>query len=68
MPLAVALTVAGLQVPLIPLSDVVGRAGTDPPEHILRLEPNGNVGGTFGFTVTSNMAVVAHNPAVGVKV
>ena len=60
VPLAVLLTVAGLQVPVIPLSDVVGRVGTVPPLQIVNDVPKLKVGVTFGFTVTVNVAVVAH--------
>jgi hypothetical protein len=67
-PLAVLLTVAGLQVPVIPLLDVFGSVGTLAPSHILNEVPKLNVGVMFGFTVTVNVAVVAHCPAVGVKV
>jgi hypothetical protein len=68
VPLAVLLTVAGLHVPVILLVDVVGNVGTVPPEQIARAVPKLNVGVMFGFTVTVNVAVVAHCPAVGVKV
>lgn len=61
-------TVAGLHVPVIPLVDVAGNDGTVPPAQMVRLEPKENVGGIFGFTVTVNVAVVAHNPGVGVNV
>jgi hypothetical protein len=62
------LTVAGLQVPVTPFVDVVGREGTAPPAHMVRLEPNAKVGATFGSTVTVNEVGNAHNPAVGVNV
>ena len=62
------LTVDGLHVPVMPLSDVVGNAGTEPPLHIVNEVPKLKVGVTFGLTVTLNAAVVAHCPAVGVKV
>ena len=62
------LTVAGLQVPVMPFDEVFGNAGTPPPEQIVSAVPNENEGVTFGFTVTANVAVVAHCPAVGVKV
>ena len=39
-----------------------------PPAQMVRLVPKLNVGVTFGFTVTVNVVVVAHNPAVGVNV
>jgi hypothetical protein len=68
VPLAVLLTVAGLHVPVILLVDVVGNVGTVPPEQIARAVPKLNAGVMFGFTVTVNVAVVAHCPAVGVKV
>lgn len=68
MPLVVLSTVAGLQVPVIPLSDVPGKAGADPPAQRLRLLPKAKVGVTIGFTVTVNVAGVAQRPAVGVKV
>lgn len=54
------LTVAGLQVPAIPLSEVVGNPGTDSPAQIVSAVPKLNVGVWFGFTVTVNVAVVAH--------
>ncbi len=68
VPLAVLLTVAGLHVPVIPLLDVVGNAGTTPPLQIVRVVPKLNVGVIFGFTVTINVVDVAHSPAFGVKV
>ena len=58
----------GLHVPVIALSDVVGNIGTAPPAHIVSEVPNANVGVMLGVTVTVNVAVVAHNPAVGVNV
>ena len=39
-----------------------------PPAHIVSDVPKLKVGVTFGFTVTVNVAVVAHKPAVGVNV
>lgn len=60
VPLAVVLTVAGLQVPFTPLSEVVGKAGTVPPEQILSVVPKVNVGIVFATTVTFNVAVVPH--------
>jgi len=68
VPLLVLLTVVGLHVPVIPFCDVVGRPGTASPEQIVRLVPKLNVGGIFGFTVTTNVVGKAHNPAVGVNV
>ena len=50
------------------LSDVVGNAGTEPPAQMDKLVPKLKVGVMFGLTVTVNVAVVAHCPAVGVNV
>jgi hypothetical protein len=68
VPLAVLLTVAGLHVPVTPLSDDVGNAGTVPPEQMLSVVPKLNVGVTFGVTVTVKLVGNAHCPAVGVNV
>ena len=57
---------AGDQVPVIPLSDVVGSADNDPPEQIGATALN--VGVTLLLTVIVNEAVVAHCPTEGVKV
>ena len=57
---------AGDQVPLIPLVEVVGNADKVAPEHIGATAAK--VGVTFGLTVIVNVVVVAHCPAVGVKV
>lgn len=62
------LTAAGLHVPAIPLSEVLGRAGAVPPAQSDKLDPKLNVGVTFGFTVTFSEAGMAHCPAVGVNV
>ena len=66
--LAVLLTVDGAHVPVMPLSDVVGNAGTVPPSQIVRVVPKLKVGVIFGFTVTVNVVGNAHCPAVGVNV
>jgi hypothetical protein len=66
VPLAVLLTVAGLQVPVIPLVDVVGNTGAVAPLQIAGTAAN--VGVTFVFTVTDIVAVVAHCPLAGVNV
>ena len=50
----------------MPLSDVVGNVGATEPEQIGATEAK--VGVTLGVTVTVNVVVVAHWPAVGVKV
>jgi hypothetical protein len=67
-PDALLLTVAGLHVPVTPLSDVFGNVGTEPPAQIFKLLPKPKVGATFGFTVTLNVVGRAHKPAVGVNV
>jgi hypothetical protein len=60
------LSKAGDQVPLMPLLDVVGNAVSVAPAQIGATAVN--VGVTFGLTVIVNVVVVAHCPAVGVKV
>jgi hypothetical protein len=62
----VVLSKAGAQVPVMPLLDVVGNGERDAPEHIDATAVNAGV--TFGLTVIVIVAVVAHCPAVGVKV
>ena len=57
---------AGAHVPVMPLVDVVGNAVKVAPEHIGATALN--VGVMFGLTVIVNVVVVAHCPAVGVKV
>ena len=61
-----ALFNAGAQVPVMPLVDVVGIAAKAAPEHIGATAVN--VGVIFGLTVIVKVVVVAHSPAVGVKV
>ena len=51
---------------MIPLFDVIGNADKLAPEQIGATAVN--VGVIFGLTVIVNVAVVAHRPAVGVKV
>ena len=58
--------VAGLQVPVIPLVEVPGRAGAAEPAQKAGIALK--VGVTFGVTVTLKVVVVAQSPAVGVKV
>jgi hypothetical protein len=53
---------------VIPFDDVVDKAGTVPPAHIFKTVPKLKVGVRIGFTVTVNVATVAHKPAVGVNV
>lgn len=62
------LTTAGLHVPVMPLVEVVGKAGTVPPEQMLSDVPKLNAGVRIGFTVTVKVAGRAHCPAVGVNV
>ena len=59
---------AGDHVPVIGVLfvELVGKALKLPPEQIAATGLN--VGVTFGFTVIVKVAVVAHTPAVGVKV
>ena len=57
---------AGAQVPVIPLVDVVGSTGAAVPLQIAGTAVK--VGTVCGLTVTVRVAVVAHNPAVGVNV
>ena len=68
IPLARLLTTEGLHVPAKLFVDVVGNVGTVPPEQIVKLVPKLKVGILFGLTVTVNVVVVAHSPAVGVNV
>ena len=57
---------AGAQVPVMPLLDVVGNAVSVAPEQIGATAVK--VGVIFGLTVIVKVVVVAHCPAVGVKV
>ena len=58
VPLAVLLTIAGNQVPVMPLSDVVGKTGAAVPEQIVAMAAK--VGVIFGVTVISIVVGVAH--------
>ena len=49
---------AGVQVPVMPLSDVVGRGASVVPEHIGATAVN--VGVTLGLMVTVNVVAIAH--------
>ena len=62
------LTAEGFHVPVIALSEVVGKDGTVAPAQNEADVPKLNVGVIIGFTVTAYEVVVAHWPAVGVKV
>ena len=57
---------AGLQLPVMPCSDVVGSGLRGSPSQMGATELNN--GRTFGLTVMVMVLVVAHCPAVGVKV
>ena len=58
VPVAVLLTVAGDQVPVMPLVEVVGSTGAVVPEQMGAIAANAGV--TFGVTVTVRVVVVAH--------
>jgi hypothetical protein len=58
----------GLQLPVTPLSDVVGNAGNDSPAQIVIVLGKGNVGFAYASTVTLNVTGTAHCPAAGVNV
>jgi hypothetical protein len=56
VPLVVLLTTAGLHTPVIPLVDVLGKAGAGSPSQIEALAPKVNVGVITGCTVTVKVA------------
>ena len=60
------LSSAGDHVPVIPLSEVVGKAVNVPPAHIGAIAVN--VGVTIGFTTIVSVVEIAHPPLAGVKV
>ena len=62
----VVLFKTGDQVPVIALVEVVGNAFKTSPEQIG--DTGAKLGITFGFTVMVKVLVIAHCPAVGVKV
>ena len=66
MPLAVLLTAEGDQVPLMPLIEVVAKAGTVPPLQIAASAVK--IGAILGLTVCVSVAVVLDCPALGIKV
>jgi hypothetical protein len=68
VPELVLLIVDGLQLPFIPLSDMVGKAGTELPAQIVSDEPILNTGIITGFTVTLNVVDTAHWPTPGANV
>ena len=57
---------AGVQAPVIPLVEMVGKAESGSPAQIAATVLN--VGVTIGFTVMVKVAVEAHCPPLGVKV
>ena len=59
---------AGLHVPLIPLAEVVGSAGTVAPVHTVIDVPKLKVGVMLGLTVMLKVTGAAHSPASGVNV
>jgi hypothetical protein len=60
------LLMAGVQVPVNPLFEVVGKGAKKAPLQIGATTVNAGV--KFGFTVTTKVVVVVHWPAAGVKV
>ena len=58
--------IVGLQVPVMPLVDVVGSTGAVAFWHTAAT--GANVGIVGAVTVICNVAVVAHCPVAGVKV
>jgi hypothetical protein len=66
LPVVVLFIVAGLQVPVIPLLEEVGKRGATLP--LQNGDIAANAGTMPGVTVTVKVVVVAHCPAFGVKV
>ena len=66
MPLVALLTTEGDQVPLMPLFEVAGKTGVVLPLQIVTSAVKSGV--ILGLTVCVRVAVVAHCPALGVKV
>jgi hypothetical protein len=62
----IVLFIAGVHVPVMPFNEVVGRGLIVPPKQMAGTCVN--VGVIFRFTVIVRVVVVAHCPAVGVKV
>ena len=58
--------VNGFHVPVIPSFEIAGRIGGVAPVQIAVITEK--VGVTMGLTVTVRVCVLAHCPAVGVKV
>ena len=61
-------TTEGVHSPLMLFVDVFGNVGTTSPAQIFNDVPKLNAGTILGVTVTVNVVVVAHKPAVGVNV
>jgi hypothetical protein len=59
---------AGLQVPVIPFVDVLGKVGTASPSQMEALVPKGKDGVIFGFTVTEKDVPVIHPVVEGVNI
>ena len=53
-------TVEGFQLPVMPLVELEGRAGTAPPAQITNEVPKLNVGVTLALTVTFMVTGIAH--------
>ena len=68
VPLLSLSTISGDHEPVMKLLDEVGNVGIIPPEQILKVVPKLNVGVVCGVIVTINVVVLAHCPALGVKV
>ena len=66
VPINAVLIVAGLHVPVIPSSDVVGKAGAVEPWQNGPIASKVTV--TSGFIVMLNVVFVAHCPPLGVNV
>ena len=62
------LTVDGLHVPGMPLTEVLGNVGTVPPAQITSEVPNAKVGVILGLTTTFLVTGIPHCPGVGVNV
>ena len=64
--LVIVLSSVGLQVPVIPSLDVVGKGAKEPP---LQMSPTGvNRGSTFWFTKMVSVVGFAHSVGLGVNV
>ena len=61
-------TTEGLQDPVIPFVDEVGKVGTVPPAQTVTVVPNVKAGVMLGATVTEKVTGGAQVPAAGVNV